>query len=205
MRQSHNREKVLNVNGVTKKENTVGTNCKIECMTNILLKIIILFVNQLGYSGRAHGTKNNTKDECNPEVGTGIRRILINVYNNPNQQCYRQFFVPQQGQGQGQGQGRPPVGLRQPNDPNIRYICQPPGRNEQPPQTYYATMFDELWGIAVFSAYRLTHATAHFPVIQVKVGFCPTPGNLFTCPQKQHPILVNAPTRTRVDVVLLIS
>ena len=135
---------------------------------------------QLGYRGRTLNTKNNTKDECNPKAGTGIRRTVIGVYNNnPDQQpCYTQFFVP------GQEGGQPPVGLRDLTYPHIKYICQPPRRNQQAQHTYYATMFDEYLGIALFSAYRLTQANAVFPGHQAQLGWCPTPGNLLTCLKK---------------------
>ncbi len=58
---------------------------------------------------------------------------------------------------------QPPVGLRQLNNAKVRYICQTPTENQQDPQqAHYATMFDENYGIAVFSAYTLTHANAIF-------------------------------------------
>jgi len=70
------------------------------------------------------------------------------VFNNPNQPCYTQFFVGVV--------GAPPIGLRA-GQVNLRYICQTYHH-----QTYYATMFDEQRGIAVFSAYTLTQANVNF-------------------------------------------
>ena len=85
------------------------------------------------------------------------------VFNNPNQQCYTQFFAG----------GLPPTGLRagQNNLQNIRYICQMVNR-----QTYYGTMFDLGRGIAVFSAYTLTQANANFPNRQRPGQWTQTPG-----------------------------
>ena len=44
-------------------------------------------------------------------------------------------------------------------------------------------MFDENYGIAVFSAYKLTQqlVQAGFPGQDAKPDFYPTPGNLFKC------------------------
>ncbi|KAL9959747.1 hypothetical protein ACROYT_G033102 [Oculina patagonica] len=126
--------------------------------------------NKNGSSGRTLSSKNNTRDECNQDV-TGIRRVVKYFFNIPTQQCYRQFFVG----------GLQPVGLRKPNYPDIRYICQPPTptRHQDPQQTYYATMFDEYHGIAVFSAYTLTKKNAVFKTYQGQPpGWCPTPGIL---------------------------
>ncbi|XP_078355597.1 uncharacterized protein LOC144667188 [Oculina patagonica] len=102
--------------------------------------------NESGSSGRTLSSKNNTRDDCNQD-GTEIRRMIQYPYERP---CYAQFFVG----------GRQPEGLRTGND-NLKYICQPP--NQQVQQTFYATMFDERYGIAVFSAYKLTQANAYFP------------------------------------------
>ncbi|CAH3112214.1 unnamed protein product, partial [Pocillopora meandrina] len=63
------------------------------------------------------------------------------VFTNPHQPCYIQFFV----------NGNPSVGLRTGiNLGNIKYICQ-----QVNGLVYYATMFDERQGIAVFSAYLI--------------------------------------------------
>ncbi|KAL9959794.1 hypothetical protein ACROYT_G033150 [Oculina patagonica] len=126
-----------------------------------------------GDSGRTLSTENNTTEGYNQD-GTGIRRVLLSqhVFNDPNRQCYTQFFVG----------GQPPVDLRtgEKNLQYIRYICQPPTPNQQAQQTYYATMFDEHYGIAVFSAYTLTRARAdftHYPVLNAP-SWCPTAGIL---------------------------
>ncbi|KAJ7370291.1 DNA/RNA non-specific endonuclease [Desmophyllum pertusum] len=69
-----------------------------------------------------------------------------NVFNNPNQQCYTQFFVG----------GQPPQGLRDGITlQRMRYICQQ-GNQQGNQQTFFGTMFDELLGIPLFSAYTLS-------------------------------------------------
>lgn len=121
--------------------------------------------NKNGNSGGTLSTENNTKDELNQGL-TGNRRAVQYGFGNPNRQCYTQFFVG----------GQPPTGLR--HDvvlQHIRYICQPPTQNQQPQQTHYATMFDERFGIALFSAYTLTPATATFPPFFGQ-SWSPTPG-----------------------------
>lgn len=70
------------------------------------------------------------------------------VFTNPHQPCYTQFFA----------NGIPPVGLRTGHNlGNIKYICQ-----QFSGVVYYATMFDERQGIAVFSAYVLTTTNVNF-------------------------------------------
>lgn len=102
---------------------------------------------------RAPDAKNSADGEYNQEV-TGIRRVLpqlpANIFLNPNQACYQQFFA----------YGQPPIGLRTANLVNMRYICQEAPAN---PGTYfYATMFDEGRGIAVYSAYVLNANNINF-------------------------------------------
>jgi len=102
--------------------------------------------------------KSNNQDD------TKVRRVANPgmVFNNPDQPCYTQFFVG----------GQQPAGLRNGlNLQNIRYICQQVNQ-----QTYYATMFDQALGIAVFSAYMLTQANANFPHRQGH-GWRSTPGS----------------------------
>ena len=92
----------------------------------------------------------------------------------PDRPCYKQFFVG----------GQPPVGLRWNEDTEIRDICQPPKLNQDPLQTYYATMFDERYGLAVFSAYKLSKGDEKFQKWEEK-NWCKTPGNLFRCMHKK--------------------
>ena len=132
-----------------------------------------------------------TKDNCNQD-GTGIRRMMpdpriVQYTFTDDQQCYTQFFVS----------GKPPKGLRKPEDPDIRYICQPPEPVQVPEHTYYATMFDESYGIAVFSAYILTKQLVDRGFWQrekLKPDFCPTPGNLLKC-YRRMPNRVREPIR----------
>ncbi|XP_078355600.1 uncharacterized protein LOC144640295 [Oculina patagonica] len=129
--------------------------------------IILHFIRQLGNKSLAFGNKNNTKELCDQD-GTGIRRCSVYALNDPYQECYTQYFVG----------GQPPVGLRTGNRNlrNVRYICQPPAVNNQRPlEHYYATMFDEGYGIAVFSAYVLTQLTSVFQQ-QYRQEWYPTPG-----------------------------
>ncbi len=158
---------------------------------------ILHFIYQLGNKGRIIHTKNSTKEDqdCNPE-GEGIRRCSVYVFNDPTQHCYTQFFVG----------GKQPEGLRIGILPlsNIRYICQPPKLKDlmlTHLHTYYATMFDEAKGIAVFSAYKLTQQTTDFNNYpeRYKQEWYPTPGNLLTCTQKLDPPLVKVPTCMRVQ------
>jgi len=63
---------------------------------------------------------------------------------------------------------------------------QPPAQQAQ--QTYYATMFDEYLGIAVFSAYTLKRAAEARVTPRNVHSWCQTPGNLLTYPKtkSQH-------------------
>ncbi|KAL9959743.1 hypothetical protein ACROYT_G033098 [Oculina patagonica] len=115
-------------------------------------------------NGQTPSPKNSTKEDYNPDV-TRIRRVgpLLpeNISLFPDQQCYKQFFVNE----------LPPVGLRNANLQNMRYICQPGNQ-----QTYYATMFDEGRGIAVYSAYTLTQEKVKFVKGRPKDKWIQTPG-----------------------------
>ncbi|XP_028396967.1 uncharacterized protein LOC114520834 [Dendronephthya gigantea] len=82
------------------------------------------------------------------DIHASARSAVTNVFNDPNQPCYKRFFVDNQ----------PPIGLRPtplPATSQIKYICQqiPTATASPTPVTYYATMFDENHGIAVYSAY----------------------------------------------------
>lgn len=98
----------------------------------------------------------------------------------------------------------PPVGLRDPNNGDIRYICQPPLPQPPPPppqlveQTYYATMFDESRGIAVFSAYTLTRPSQARVYKRRAHPWCQTPGNLLI--EVPHPSF-KGPTYIRGNVL----
>lgn len=130
--------------------------------------IIFHFICQLGKGSGTLGAHNNTlKGDCKQDI-TGFQRVIEYVYNDPDLECYTQFFVG----------GQPPTGLRQQDNNNIRYICQPPRPNQQAQDTYYATMFDEDYGIAVFTAYTLTQENTDFPGHQQDANWCPTPGNV---------------------------
>ena len=126
---------------------------------------------KLGTTGRTHGNMNNTKNECSQD-GTGTRRNIVQYDFTANRPCYTAYFVGR----------RPPEGLRNDHE-TMRYICQPPKPNQV--TTYYATMFDEHYGIAVFSAYRLSFLTVHFPGQAAHPDFYPTPGNLRGLPGLQ--------------------
>jgi len=103
---------------------------------------------QDGKEDHEHGSKNSTYKDYDQD-NTEVRAVGPQmVFNNPNQPCYTQFFVGVV--------GVPPIGLRA-GQVNLRYICQTYHH-----QTYYATMFDEQRGIAVFSAYTLTQANVNF-------------------------------------------
>lgn len=115
-------------------------------------------------SGTLDAHNNTLKGDCKQDV-PGFQRVIQYVYNNSSLQCYTQFFVG----------GQPPTGLRRQNN-NLRFICQPPRPNQQAQNTYYATMFDEGFGIAVFAAYTLTQFNAVFPGNQHAAHWCPTPG-----------------------------
>ncbi|XP_028396932.1 uncharacterized protein LOC114520799 [Dendronephthya gigantea] len=85
------------------------------------------------------------------DIHASARSAVTNVFTDPNQPCYKQFFVG----------NTPPIGLRPLPTPLpanysiMRYICQqiPTATASPTPVTYYATMFDENYGIAVYSAY----------------------------------------------------
>ena len=76
----------------------------------------------------------------------------------PQDQCYRRFFAG----------GDPPEGFRPLQYQYTKYICQ--GIKEYSDETYYATMFDEDIGIAVYAAYGLAKDTVDkigiFPRVQ---------------------------------------
>lgn len=96
----------------------------------------------------------------------------------PDRPCYKQFFLGE----------KPPVGLRMDDDAKIRNICQPPKLNQDQLQTYYATMFDKRYGLAVFSAYKLSTGDDKFQNMQNEDrDWCETPGNLFKCMHKKIP------------------
>ena len=89
--------------------------------------------------GGTPATHNSTlKVDCKQDV-TGIPGVVQYVYSDPNLQSYPQFVVG----------GQSPVDIRRHYDHAIRYICQPSWPNIQAQDTYYATMFDECYGIAV--------------------------------------------------------
>ena len=121
------------------------------------------------YARRTPNIKNST--DGYKQDAAGIRRAVAalpaNIFNNPNQACYTQFF----------GNGQPPTGLRTANLANMRYICQ-----QVPAHAgtyFYATMFDEGRGIPVYSAYALNANNVNF-VAQAGGGWIQTNGNLFT-------------------------
>lgn len=159
-------------------KNPLGSTVHLNYLTSehfsfviYLCLIIFHFICQLGKGSGTLGAHHNTlKGDCKKDV-TGFQRVIQYVYNNPNLQCYTQFFVG----------GQPPTGLRQQNENNIRYICQPPSPNQQAQKTYYATMFDECLGIAVFAAYTLTQFNAVFPGNQ-HAYWRQTPGNVIKNP-----------------------
>lgn len=138
-----------------------------------LCLIIFHFICQLGKGSGTLDAHNNTlKGDCKQDV-TGFQRVIQYVYNDPDLPCYTQFFVG----------GQRPTGLRR-QDNNLRFICQPPRPNQQAQNTYYATMFDERFGIAVFAAYTLTQFNAVFPGNQDAANWCPTPGNVVKNPDR---------------------
>ena len=70
------------------------------------------------------------------------------VFNNPLAQCYLSFFLG----------GIQPTGLRTGQTlQHMRYIC--PMVNQQ---TYYATMFDQDFGIPALAAYTVTNQNVDF-------------------------------------------
>ena len=71
------------------------------------------------------------------------------VYGGNADECYRKNFAG----------NLPPVGLRDPMNFKIRYICQKDNRYDG---THYGTMFDKQFGIPVYSAYTLTEDKVNF-------------------------------------------
>ena len=94
-----------------------------------------------GANGRAV-LRNSTEQEENH-----IKLFRRSVHD-PYQACFRQFFVNNQ----------PPAGLRK-NLNTIRYICQQIAGSQD---VFYATMFDENQGIAVYAGYKLDQGTINF-------------------------------------------
>ena len=145
----------------------------LRCKTN---NHTLHFICHLDNKGRALSTKNCSEENCRKDV-TGNSRCVVYVLNDPHRLCYSQFFVRNQ----------PPNGLRTGNAnlQNIRYICQPLSICGQPNDNFYATMFDEEQGIAVFSAYALTQAMVDFNNYpqRRRHEWYPTPGNSLIYPQ----------------------
>lgn len=124
--------------------------------------------------GRPLSTKNCTEENCREDVTRRSEPCVQYVLDGRNQQCYLKFFVKK----------KPPIGFRpvkpanKLNDP-IRYICQPPRIcGQQDDKYFYATMFDEDLGIAVFSAYFLTEEMVDFDNYKPRHEhpWYPTPG-----------------------------
>ena len=125
---------------------------------------IFYFICELDNYACIPDTKNSTEKDCNQDV-TGIRRaaqLPNNIFLNPNQQCFTQFFI----------NGQPPVGLRTANLQNMRYICQ---RRPPPGTIHYASMHDEGVGIPVYSGYLLYAGNVNFQA-QAAAGWIQTPG-----------------------------
>lgn len=124
----------------------------------------------------AHLVLRTSQTKATAEMSLGIReelqskknaRIRLNVFNAPDRDCYLKFFVGR----------RPPVGFDAVNANFIRYryICQP---NDQ--QTFYAMLFDQQRGLAVFAAYSLEHGEVDFAPQRSKGWSITKGGNLFT-------------------------
>ncbi|XP_020621349.1 uncharacterized protein LOC110059023, partial [Orbicella faveolata] len=115
-----------------------------------------------GEEDHEHSSKNSTYKNSDKD-DTELRAVVPQmVFNNPDQQCYTQFFVG----------GAPPTGLRTgQNLQSIKYICQMVNQ-----QTYYGTMFDEGRGIAVYSGYTLTGANVNFVPNRPRPQWRPTEG-----------------------------
>ena len=144
-----------------------------ESFKQIQTKMFITyFIFQLDNDGRTPDTKNSTEEDYNQDVA-GIRRAALpaNIFLNPNQQCFLQYFL----------NGQPPVNLRIATLPDMRYICQQLPNN--PGTYYYASMHDEGAGIPVYSAYVLNAGNINFQA-QAAPGWIQTPGNLVTCTLK---------------------
>ena len=126
---------------------------------------------QLDNKDSAPDTNNSTGEDYHQDA-SGFRRAVQapqlppNIFLNPNQQCFTQFFA----------NGQPPNAYRTTNLHNMRYICQ---QLPAHPGTYfYATMFDEGRGIPVYSAYVLDANNVNF-VAQQAGNWIQTNGNLF--------------------------
>jgi len=138
----------------------------IHCRTGLF---ILSFICQLDINCRTPDVKNSTEEDHNHDVAGNRRAVQLpaNIFLNPNQNCYTQFFI----------QGTPPTGLRTQHLNQMRYICQE--RPNVPGTYYYATMHDERLGIAVYSAYVLRAGNINFQA-QGASAWVQTPGNLFT-------------------------
>ena len=84
-----------------------------------------------------------------PGNGKDISGNRKTVYGGDANECYRKNFAG----------NLPPVGLRDPMNFFIRYICQ---KDYQDDGTHYGTMFDKQFGIPVYSAYTLTEDKVNF-------------------------------------------
>ena len=84
----------------------------------------------------------------NKQDVTGNRKT---VYDGKWVDCYMKNFAG----------NVPPVGLRDPKNLKISYICQK-DYQEYDDGTHYGTMFDEQFGIPVYSAYTLTEDKVDF-------------------------------------------
>ena len=135
----------------------------------IQLKISIqyfLFTHYLDSKARTPDTKNSTEEDHNQDAAPAPQ-LPPNIFLNPTQQCYTQFFA----------NGKPPAGLDTINE-NMRYICQEVP--EHPGTHFYATMFDEGRGIPLYSAYVLNANDVNFQE-QPAAKWLQTKGNQFKC------------------------
>ena len=123
----------------------------------------LYFICELDSHACIPDTKNSTEKDYKQDVA-GFRRAALpnNIFLNPNQQCFTQFFL----------NGQPPVGLRTANLQNMRYICQ---RRPPPGTIHYASMHDEGVGIPVYSGYLLYAGNVNFQA-QAAAGWIQTPG-----------------------------
>lgn len=92
-----------------------------------------------------------------------LKRLRRSVHK-PYEPCFRHFFVYNQ----------PPTGFRV-NLNEIRYICQQIGGSHD---VFYATMFDEHLGIAVYAGYKLDRQTINFDQAHRWKGWSREPGIL---------------------------
>lgn len=90
-----------------------------------------------------------------------LKRLRRSVHK-PYEPCFRHFFVYNQ----------PPTGFRV-NLNEIRYICQQIGGSHD---VFYATMFDEHHGIAVYAGYILDRQTINFGQAHGRRGWSREPG-----------------------------